>query len=272
MIDVLRPQKLALQRTSNTVTGFPFRTTLVGAFMALVISIVFRYGILAKGTAIGPTDFITSGALFLLFILVFVNVATKMVLPRRWSFSSQELAVVYTMMIIASAIPVIGVTAQLIPFLTTVFYYATPENHWVEIIHPHVKTWLVPDDLNAIRYFFEGLPQGADIPWGPWLRPLLMWGSFMMALYLMMISIATILHKRWQDHERLVYPLVQLPIEMLNQERGARLNSFFRSPLMWVGFAIPFVLLSFQGLHAHFPFVPSISLTGSLPLFHCCPR
>ena len=235
--------------------------------MALVISTVFPYGILAKGTAIGPTDFITSGALFLLFILVFVNAATKWLLPR-WSFSSQELAVIYAMMIVASAIPVIGVTAQLIPFLASVFYYATPENHWAEIIHPHLKTWLVPDDTEAIRYFFEGLPRGADIPWGPWLRPLLMWGSFMMALYLMMISIATILHKRWQDHERLVYPLVQLPIEMLTEERGARLNGFFRNRLMWVGFAIPFVLLSFQGLHAHFPFVPSINLTGSLPLFY----
>ena len=249
------------------VTGFPVRATLLGAIMALVISTVFPYGILARGTAIGPTDFITSGALFLLFILVFVNMAARWLLPR-WSFSSQELAVVYTMMIVASAIPIIGVTAQLIPFLTSVFYFATPENNWAQIIQPYVKSWLVPGDIKAIRYFFEGLPQGVDIPWGPWLRPLLMWGSFMMALYLMMIAIATILHKRWQDHERLVYPLVQLPIEMLSEAPGSRINSFFRSPLMWVGFAIPLVVLSFQGLHAHFPAVPTISLTTSLPLFY----
>jgi len=60
-----------------------------------------------------------------------------------------------------------------------------------------------------------------------------MWGSFMMSLYLMMISIATILHKRWSVHERLVYPLVQLPLDMLTEERGSVLNSFLRSPLMW---------------------------------------
>ena len=248
------------------VTGFPIRATFVGACMALLISTVFPYGILVKGTAIGPTDFITSGALFLLFVLVLINTATKWLLPR-WSFSSGELVVVYTMMVVASAIPIIGVTAQLIPFLTGVFYYATPENNWDQLIHPYVKTWLVPGSDNAIRYFFEGLPQGADIPWGPWVRPLLMWGSFMMALYLMMIAIATILHKRWQDHERLVYPLVQLPLDMLTEKRGSVFNNFLRSPLMWLGFAIPFVLLSFKGLHAHFPSVPDINLTSSLTLF-----
>ena len=249
------------------MTGFPIRATLLGAFMARVISTVFPYGILARGTAIGPTDFITSGALFLLFILVIVNTATRWLLPR-WSFSSQELTVVYTMMIVASAIPIIGVTAQLIPFLVSVFYFTTPENNWGQVIHPYVKSWLVPGDLQAIRYFFEGLPQGAEIPWGPWLRPLLMWGSFMMALYLMMIAIATILHKRWQDHERLVFPLVQLPIEMLSEVRDSRINGFFSNPLMWVGFAIPFVVLSLQGLHAHFPAVPNVELTTSLPLFY----
>ena len=45
--------------------------------MALVISTVFPYGILAKGTAIGPTDFITSGALFLLCVLVLYKLGLR---------------------------------------------------------------------------------------------------------------------------------------------------------------------------------------------------
>ena len=36
------------------MTGFPIRATLLGAFMALVISTVFPYGILASGTFLGP--------------------------------------------------------------------------------------------------------------------------------------------------------------------------------------------------------------------------
>ena len=247
--------------------GFPFRAVGVGALMAFLIATVFPYGILVKGTAIGPTDFITSDALFLLFLLVLVNTPAKWLLPR-WSFSTHELVVIYSMMIAASAVPVIGVTAQLIPFLPGVFYYATPENNWAELVHPYVKSWLVPQDEAAIRYFFEGLPRGLSIPWDAWAQPLLMWGSFMLALYLMMIAIATLMHKRWQD-ERLVYPLVQLPLDMVSEDsRGSPVNRFLRSPLMWLGFAIPFALLSLGALNAFFPAIPGLSLSTSVPLFH----
>lgn len=235
--------------------------------MAFIIATVFPYGVVVKGTSIGPTDFITSESLFLLFLLVLINTPAKWLLPR-WSFSAQELVVIYAMMIAASAIPIIGVTAQLIPFLPGVFYYATPENNWDELIHPYVKTWLVPTDENAIRYFFEGLPHGLEIPWDAWAVPMLMWGSFMMSLYLMMISIATLMHKRWQD-ERLVYPLVQLPLDMVSEDSGGSpVNRFLRSPLMWVGFSLPFVLLSLIGLSVHFPAIPAPSLSASVPLFY----
>ena len=104
-----------------------------------------------------------------------LNALFGWLIPRA-ALNRRELLVVYIMMIVASAIPIIGVTAQLIPFLVSVFYFTTPENNWGQVIHPYVKSWLVPGDLQAIRYFFEGVPQGAEIPWGPWLRPLLMWG------------------------------------------------------------------------------------------------
>ena len=235
--------------------------------MAFAIATLFPYGVLVRGTSIGPTDFITSESLFLLFLLVVVNTPARWLLPR-FAFSAHELVVIYAMMIAASAVPIIGVTAQLIPFLPGVYYFATPENHWDELIHPYVKSWLAPQDEAAVRYFFEGLPQGLSIPWDAWIVPLLMWGSFMLSLYLMMIAVATLMHRRWQD-ERLVYPLVQLPLDMVSEDGGGSpVNRFLKSPLMWLGFAIPFVLLSFSGLHAHFPAIPGLELSTALPLFH----
>ena len=234
--------------------------------MAFVIATLFPYGVLVRGTSIGPTDFITSESLFLLFLLVVVNTPARWLLPR-FAFSAHELVVIYAMMIAASAVPIIGVTAQLIPFLPGVYYFATPENHWDELIHPYVKSWLVPQDEAAIRYFFEGLPKGLSIPWEAWMVPLLMWGSFMLSLYLMMIAVATLMHRRWQD-ERLVYPLVQLPLDMVSEDGGSPVNRFLKSPLMWLGFAIPFVLFSISGLHAHFPAIPDLELSTRIPLFH----
>ena len=237
--------------------------------MALAIATVFPYGQLSGVSHIGPGDFITSGAVFLLFILVFfVNTPLKLV-NRRWALAPQELVVIYTMMIVASAIPTTGVTAQLIPFLAGVFYYATPENDWAHLIQPFLKDWLVPQDEAAIRYFFEGLPAGASVPWGAWMVPLLAWGSFMVALYLMMVSTAILVHRQWEHHERLVYPLVQLPLDLVSEDgSGSPFNRFMKSPLMWVGFAIPFIVLSFGPLNHYFPAFPQVQLSMRIPIFH----
>ena len=85
------------------------------------------------------------------------------------------------MMLAAAVIPSTGVTSQLVPFLAGISYYATAENNWTEVLHLFIKSWLIPQDAQAIKYFYEGLPQGAPIPWNAWMVPLLAWASFMVA-------------------------------------------------------------------------------------------
>ena len=55
---------------------------------------------------------------------------------------------------------------------------------------------------------------------------------------------------------------------MVSEEGGSPVNRFLRNPLMWLGFVIPFVLLSFSGLHAHFPAIPGLELSTRIPLFY----
>ena len=78
----------------------------------------------------------------------------------------------FMMMMVACAIPTKGVNGLLLPMITGTFYYATPENNWSELLHPYVREWMVPQDPDAIKYFFEGLPQGQRIPWEHWAVPL----------------------------------------------------------------------------------------------------
>ena len=57
-----------------------------------------------------------------------------------------------------------------------------------------------------------------------------------------------ILRKQWVDREKLVYPLVQVPMEMIQQERkGIIGKSFFTNKAMWVAFAFSFMLISITG-------------------------
>jgi hypothetical protein len=245
----------------------PIKALLIGTAMCLVISIVMPFGMLVMGTVQWSGDFISAGAILLIFIAVLLNVPLRL-LKSSWALTPQDLVIVYTMILVGSAIPTVGLTAQLIPFLGEIFYFATPENDWQSLLQPYIKPWLVPQDELAVWYFFEGLPEGQSIPWGAWMVPLAAWGSFALALYLMMIAIVALIHKQWSQHERLIYPLIQLPAEMLREADdgdGSRINPFLRNPLMWFGFLVPIILLGAGSLHKYFDAVPALSLVTSIP-------
>ena len=176
---------------------------------------------------------------------------------RAWGFNRSELIVIYAMMIIGSAIPTWGFTGNLIAMLPNIYYYATPENNWSELLHPYVREWMVPQDPDAIKYFFEGLPKGQPIPWEHWMVPLAAWVSFILAIYLMMISIASIVRRQWVDYDRLTFPLLQLPIDLTEEGKsGSIIGPLFKRPLLWIGFALPVVLQQHQRPKPLFPLYP----------------
>ena len=248
---------------------FTFRALFVGAFFSLAINIFFAYARLAMATAGMSSDYITAGAIFFFFLLVaFVNPMLKLC-RRSWGFTRAELVVIYIMAIVASAIPTWGFTANLIAMLPGIFYYATPENNWAELLHPYVKYWMVPHDADAIKYFFEGLPQGMDVPWEHWAIPIAAWCSFILAIYLMMITIMVLVRRQWVDYDRLTFPLLQLPMDMTEEgEDHSRISPFVKRPLMWLGFAIPFILFSTSALNHYFPFIPAVQLRNSISMFN----
>ena len=134
------------------------RALILGAFFSLVINVFFAYARLAMATAGMSSDYITAGAIFLFFIIVAILNPTLKLMHRSWSLDRSELITIYCMMIIASAIPTWGFTGNLVAMLPGLYYYATPENNWGQLLHPHVQDWLVPNDPMAIKYFFEGIP------------------------------------------------------------------------------------------------------------------
>ena len=45
------------------------------------------------------------------------------------------------------------------------------------------------------------------------------WCSFIMAIYLMMIAIMSIIRRQGVDYDRLTFPLLQLPLDMTEEGR-----------------------------------------------------
>jgi hypothetical protein len=254
---------------SGTQQGrITIRSVITGALLSLIVSVGFTYTRVVFLTTGMNSDFVTAGAIIVFFgVTVLLNPCIRLVRPG-WAFDSAELAVIYIMLIIASTIPTWGFSANLVPMLPAVYYFASPENRWADILHPMLERWMLPQDAEAIKSFFEGLPAGGSVPWGVWLVPMLAWGSFIIAIYLMMIACMVLVRRQWVENERLAFPLMQLPMEMAETGKtGQLLGPFFKNPVMWTGFAVAFCVLSTRGLHQYFPMVPEAELNTAAQLF-----
>jgi hypothetical protein len=185
-------------------------------------------------------------------------------------FSRAELTTIYVMMLVGSVVVVTGLTGSLLPVITGVMYYATPENNWDILFVPHLYPWLVPQDAEAVRLFYEGLPRGRDIPWGAWFLPLATWISFILVFYWTTLCTGVLLRGQWVEHERLVYPLTRLPQAMIEdvEAPGRRWGWLLCSRLLWLGFVIPLLMHSWNSLHNYHEAFQPLPLNGYISLLN----
>jgi hypothetical protein len=234
---------------------------IIGLLASWLIAALDPYGLYVIQGSYMTLDYSTPAAMFLFFVLVvLMNGAWKRLSPRT-VLRPAELITVYIMMIVACVAPTLGLTAQILPVLAAVTYYANPTNGWDRLIHPHLHPLLVPRDKEAIRLFFEGKP-GATVPWEVWLPPLLAWMPLILALYLVMIATMVIFRRQWMERERLAFPVTLLPLEMVNEQEPLP-----RQPLFWLGFALPFAVGSLIALHHYAPSVPAPPVFIRVPIF-----
>ena len=229
--------------TGMPLPGLTLRSLLSGLVLALAVGALGPFLYLYIDGADSSNFFLPPLATFLLFILVgFVNVALGAV-RRSWAFHKGELVVVFILMSLANSTHIM--VHYWVPMVGSPFYYARSENNWLTVINPHIPTWIVPHDSEAIRAFFEGAQGGAaDISWEVWLEPMLGWLPMFMALHVATLCLMVILRRRWMEHERLIYPIMQMPLAMVQDDPRVRWSSRFfaaapcgwglPSPCLWV--------------------------------------
>ena len=145
--------------------------------------------------------------------MVVVNSALIYLNPKI-AFSSQDLVVIWSIMIAAAGIPSSGMMRNALSTFVAYDYFATPENEWHSLFFQYIPTWRVVRDKTAIVDFFEGSTAGATVPWRVWLKPLSIWSLYVLIAYFLMACLCAILRKQWVDYDRCQFPLVQLPVEI----------------------------------------------------------
>jgi len=192
---------------------------------------------------------------FLLAVLLGINSVVRR-LRATWALTPPELITVYVMLALGSAIAGHDMIEVLTPILSHAHYYARPENNWLNDIIPHIPKWLSVTDQRALKEFYEGtstLYVRHNIM--AWLGPVLWWSAFLSVLGFMMLCINTILRRQWTESERLSYPLVALPLEMVSQK-----TDLFRNRLFWAGVSVAAVLELWNGLAYLYPSLPTLPL------------
>ena len=266
-------QHLLLRRRQESQVGedetaVTPRSVLVGLLASGFIGVAAPHICLIINGSRMAHNFSTPAALFVFFVFTLIINVGLGLCGRRYALTRPELAVVYIMALLATSIPTIGFTQNLLPVIAGLYYYASPENNWAELMHPHVPAWIAPQDQQAVTDFHEGLPAGASVPWAVWRGPLLYWSLFIGAFYWVSMCTVVILRRQWVQHEKLPYPLAQLPVEMIqDDERRSLVKPIFTNGVMWVGFAVPFIIGSLNALHHYDSVYPHIDTDTSLTLF-----
>ena len=251
--------------TQEPGQGVTTRSLMIGALLAFAIGAGAPYAALGLRSSWIATDFFNPGAVFLFVVTILVLHTGLKLIRESLGFSPGELVVIYTMVIVASPVP--DHIAQLVCIVGGFTYYANPENDWANLVHPYVPVWVAPRG-EAVRHFFEGLPEGAPFPWQAWQRPLVPWLALILALHLSTVFMMIILRRQWLHKERLPFPLVRLPHAMIEEDDGNGLfKPFFTNPVMWAGFVPPFLIDSLRNLNRYDPTIPILNLSTSIPMF-----
>jgi hypothetical protein len=190
---------------------------------------------------------------FIVLLLVGINALVRRRAPG-WALGPGELLTIYIMLAISGVIAGYGLIQALVGWIIAPIERVTVGYDRQLLFRDVLPAWLVVTDEQTLTHFYDGestlFAAKHLLDWG---RPALAWSAFMLAFFGAMLSLNALLRRRWIEEERLTFPLVQVPVAMVEPS-----GALFRSRLVWVGFAMAVVLGSVNGLHTLFPAIPSL--------------
>jgi len=228
------------------------RSISLGTVLAVAATIGGFYGRHVLATTRLDQNHLSMAAVFPLILIA-------LFLAHRLKLSRGELIVLFCMPLIGATMPTYFL-GKLIGNLAVPHYMASQENQWATYFDTHLPSFLVIPRGEALRWFYEGRPPGAPIPWDVWITPIFWWLTVIAAFYGCCLCLTVILRKQWIVNERIAFPLMELPLAILEEPDE---NSYFRIPMMnlpifWLGFAIPMFVIHWNMISYFTPTFPAI--------------
>lgn len=174
------------------------------------------------------------GALVVLLLINAVLQRGRRIRP----FSIPEIITVFLFVTVATTMMGCGIGRFLIACLSAPFYYSSPAAPLEELAR-FIPAWMSPPDHLVHRWLYESSPTGL-VPWEAWQWPMVTWTAFFVVFGGTLFCLMILFSEPWVDDERLVFPLVRLPLQIVDPSYSD--IPFFKSKATWIGIGLALVL------------------------------
>jgi len=195
-------------------------------------------------------------ALMLLLIGNGLAARTRFLRPLR----VPEIIAIFLFVTVATTMFGCGIGRFLLACLSAPFYFSSPAAPLEELAR-YIPSWMSPQDPAVHRWLYESSPTGA-VPWAAWQWPMVAWTGFFLMFGRMLLCLMMLFSERWVGEERLVFPLVRLPLQMIDPSTSA--VPFFRNRATWIGIGAAALLNIFNIVRGVFFGGPSGGLSVDL--------
>lgn len=239
----------------------PTRALAIGILgVALLCAVTPYNNFYLKGTFLYGNH-LPVGALFLWLVLgEVVNPLLRRFVPR-FALTSGELLLIWAMWTAGACLAGSGLWRMLAPAAAGPPYFAGQGNETALALFANAPGWLLlsrdPNDAN-VQGYWNGSGDGS-VPWLAWAPVLLGWGTGFACLGAFGIGMSSLLRKRWQEAERLSYPLARIPM-VLSEQMGPGTGEKSRSVRAALALGAALVLAHHVAGTAHvlYPSLPDV--------------
>ena len=193
-------------------------------------------------------------------LVAVVNLMVRRVSPRL-ALTEGELIIFYGMHAVLGAICAEW-TNVINPTIHSYALYASSESRFRDLINPHAIKWLFIPIENADKY--EDYRNGG-YPFGYFLSHLGLWWTYILSWTLLfslvcfaMLCINSLMRDEWTNREKLAFPIIQLPLAIV--QSGAGKSQVWKSRFFWIPFVFMFGIDILNGLHFIYPSLPLINV------------
>lgn len=238
----------------DTPSRVSIRAVIIGAVALVIIGYIVLGAFFSQlRPGINVDDVPNMAAIVVMLALLAVGLVVK---PLR--LKPAEHVVIYTIVAFGAVVLGKGFLSYFIVTLTilpNMAYFESPALYrdYYNIMSPVV----MPKDIWTIQELYMG---EAQIVWGPWIGPIIVWTIFLGLIILVTVCLMTIVRRHWTEHEHLAYPVTVPLLAMMRNEIPESEVPFFKNKLMWLGALIPIFVYGLNGLHRYFPAVPEIRM------------